>query len=179
MTVLRIAALISLLALTANAQQSSSQVGIVPASCPVTVAPPKPFIPPPPFKVEESTNSFLIGNEKLWIGVRKSGVWYWAPHPRGHENEVQPLTEKTFWASVDFKYVKEWRPKLKVTGRRLDGSAPPLLTLPTTNAFPGPAAAMLVGVYVPTPGCWEITGEYRREKLSFVVWVEPVKQARQ
>ena len=95
MTVLRIAALISLLALTASAQQSSSQEGIVPASCPVTVAPPKPFTPPPPFKVEESTNSFLIGNEKLWIVLRKSGVWYWAPHPRGHENEVQPLTEKT------------------------------------------------------------------------------------
>jgi hypothetical protein len=31
---------------------------------------------------------------------------------------------------------------------------------------------MLVGVYVPTPGCWEITGEYRGEKLSFVVWVK-------
>ena len=45
-----------------------------------------------------------------------------------------------------------------------------------TNAFPGPAAAMLVGVYIPTPGCWEITGEYKSQKLSFVVWVEPVKQ---
>jgi hypothetical protein len=35
---------------------------------------------------------------------------------------------------------------------------------------------MLVGVYVPTPGCWEITGEYRDQKLSFVVWLEPVKR---
>jgi hypothetical protein len=117
----------------------------------------------------------LLGTEKLWVGLRKSGVWYWAPHKRGHENEVQPLTEKIFWASVDFKWDKEWRPNLKVTGRRLDGPAPPLLTLPTTNAFPGPAAAMLVGVYVPTPGCWEITGEYRDQELSFVVWLEPVK----
>jgi hypothetical protein len=38
---------------------------------------------------------------------------------------------------------------------------------------------MLVGAYVPTSGCWEITGEYKGEKLSFVVWVQPVKQAKQ
>jgi len=171
MTVLRLALLISLLALTAHAQQPV----LPPASCPVTVPPAQPFIPPPPFEGGPYTRSFLLGTEKLWISLRKSGVWYWAPHKPGHENEVQPLTEKTFWASVDFKWDKEWRPKLKVTGRRLDGPAPPLLTLPTTNAFPGPAAAMLVGVYVPAPGCWEITGEYRSEKLSFVVWVEPVK----
>ena len=149
MTVLRIAVLISLLALSVNAQQTVGP----PASCPVTVAPAKPFTPPPPFPAEDSPTSFLIGNEKLWTGLQKSGVWYWAPHAPGHEKEVQPLTAKTFWASVDFKYDQEWRPRLKVTGRRLDGSAPPLLTLPTTNAFPGPTAAMLVGVYVPTPGC--------------------------
>jgi hypothetical protein len=34
--------------------------------------------------------------------------------------------------------------------------------------------AMLTGVYVPTPGCWEITGDYEGDKLSFVAWVEPV-----
>jgi len=38
---------------------------------------------------------------------------------------------------------------------------------------------MLAGVYVPTPGCWEITGEYRAEKLSFVVWVQQVKPVKQ
>jgi hypothetical protein len=173
MTVLRLLVLILLLALTASAQQPD----LPPASCPVTGPPAQTFTPPPPYDSGNYSRSFLLGTEKLWIGLRKSGVWYWAPHKPGHENDVQPLTEKTFWASVDFKWDKEWRPKLKVTGRRLDGPAPPLLTLPTTNAFPGPAAAMLVGVYVPAPGCWEITGEYRDEKLSFVVWVEPVKIA--
>ena len=34
---------------------------------------------------------------------------------------------------------------------------------------------MLTGVYVPAPGCWEITREYDGNKLSFVVWVEPSK----
>ena len=86
---------------------------------------------------------------------------------------MEPLTRKTFWASVDYDYKREEYPELKVTGRRLDGDAPPLLTTDTTNAFPGPAPGMLVGVYVPTPGCWEITGEYKDQKLSFVVWVTP------
>jgi len=48
-----------------------------------------------------------------------------------------------------------------------------ILPGPGPNAEPG---TMLAGVYVPTLGCWEITGEYRGEKLSFVVWVQPVKQ---
>ena len=176
MSVLRLVLLISLLALTASAQQNSPQQNLVPFACPVTGPPAKPFTLPPPYESDNSGRSFLIGTEKLWTVLLKTGVWHWAPHPPGHENDVQPLTVKSFWGSVDFDYKKEYPPELKVIGRRLDGSAPPLLTLTPTNAFPGPAAAMLVGVYVPTPGCWEITGEYKGEKLSFVVWVQRVKQ---
>ena len=114
----------------------------------------------------------------LWTAAAKSQVWGFVPHQPGHEQEVQPLTAKTFWGSVTFDYKKEYPPNLKVTGRRLDGPAPPLLTSRGTNAFV-PAAAMLMGVWVPTPGCWEITGEYRGEKLSFVVWVQQVKPVKQ
>jgi len=32
---------------------------------------------------------------------------------------------------------------------------------------------MLVGVDIPTIGCWEITGRYAGHTLSFVVWVAP------
>jgi hypothetical protein len=35
---------------------------------------------------------------------------------------------------------------------------------------------MLTGVYTPTPGCWEITGDYKGQKLSYVVWVFRDKQ---
>jgi hypothetical protein len=38
---------------------------------------------------------------------------------------------------------------------------------------------MLVGIYVPTPGCWEITGEYKSQKVSFVVWVYPVTHGKE
>ena len=178
MTVLRIVLLLSLLACTVNAQQVPPQKDFVPSSCPVTVAPQKPFTPPPQYELDDNSAAFWIGSEKLWTALRKTGVWYWAPHPPGPNNEIQRLTEKTFWGSVDFDWKTEYPPKLKVTGRRLDGNAPPLLTLRSTNAFPGPAAAMLSGVYVPTPGCWEITGEYKGEKLSYVVWLQPIRPQR-
>ena len=97
----------------------------------------------------------------------------------GHEQEVQPLTVKIFWMRLGYDSLAEQRPAIKVTGRRLDGPAPPLLVLPPTNAFQGPGSAMLTGVYVPTPGCSEITGNYHRNKLSFVVWVEQAKSTRQ
>ncbi len=180
MTVLRQVLLISLVALTAMAQQNSPQWPIVaPASCPVTVPPADPFKPPRPYSQEEDENFSRLGTEKLWTNLQKAGVWLWAPHGPGHEHQVQPLTRKIFWMSVDFNYREGYPPELKVTGRRLNGDAPPLLTLPTTNAgAPGPTPAMLTGVYVPTPGCWEITGDYKGQKLSFVVWLQPVKKAK-
>lgn len=170
MTVLRLVLLISLVALTARGPQKSPQHPLVaPASCPVTIAPAVPFTPPGPYPYEVGEESFWLGTEKLWIEVSKSGIWEgWIP-----PGPDAPLTAKTFWWSVDYDPHREGNADLKVTGRRLDGEAPPLLANKTTNAFAPPATAMLAGVRVPTPGCWEITGDYKGQKLSFVVWVTP------
>jgi hypothetical protein len=86
---------------------------------------------------------------------------------------------KDFWGSVDFDYHRREDYDLKVTGRRLDGDAPPLIVDKVTNALFVPHAAMLTGVYVPAIGCWEITGDYKGQKLSFVVWLYPVKHVNQ
>jgi hypothetical protein len=171
MTVFRLVVLISLVTLTAMSQQNSPQQrSVPPASC-RTVPRKEPFTPPAPYELDDG--GFWLGTEKLWTALPKSGaVWGWAPRGPGHPD----LTAKTFWGSVNFNWKTEYPPELKVTGRRLDGDAPPVIAHRATNAFPGPAAAMLVGVYVPTPGCWEITGEYKGEKLSYVVWVQPAKQ---
>jgi len=180
MTVLRLVLLISLVALTAMCQQNSPRQALVPpASCPVTTAPAHPFTPPAWY--DPTDDDFWLGSEKLWTEGSKSGVWEWEPHKPGHEHEAQPLTVKISWGSVDYYWRKEPRPNLTITGRRLDGEAPPLLLMPMTN-IAGPNARhgfMLSGVYVPTPGCWEITGDYKGQKLSFVVWVQPVKQGNQ
>jgi hypothetical protein len=119
-------------------------------------------------------NSFWLGTDKLWIALPKSGkVWGWGPRAPGQPD----LTAKIFWGSVDFDYHRKEDYSLKVTGRRLDGDAPPLVVDRVTNALFVPHAAMLTGVYVPTPGCWEITGDYKGQKLSFVVWLYPAKRA--
>ena len=185
MNVLRLVLLISLVVLTAKAQQNSVQQpgtqprSAVPASCPVTTPPEPPFIPP--IYDELSENEFPVGTEKLWTYLSKSGIWEWEPHKPGHEHQVQPLTVKITWLSVDYDWRTELRPNLTVTGKRLDGPASPLLLLPPTNIAGRNAryGFMLSGVYVPTPGCWEITGDYKGQKLSFVVWVQPVKQGNQ
>jgi len=88
----------------------------------------------PPGSDQLDKKSFVLGNEKLWT-VYRDEVWEWEPHAAGHEQEVQPLTVKIFLWSKDFDYRKEYPPELKVTGRRLDGYAPALLTLRPTNAL--------------------------------------------
>src|SRR5262245_44814447 len=88
-------ALISLAPPIAMSQQSSPQQTsderqfAPPASCPVTVPPANQFIPPAPYE-PGGDNAFLIGTEKLWTVLRKSGTWGWRPHKPGHEQEVQP-----------------------------------------------------------------------------------------
>jgi hypothetical protein len=62
-------------------------------------------------------------------------------------------------------------PKLKVTGRRLDSPAPPLVADKANAVGKAPKAYMMMSIYLPTPGCWEITGHYEGDQLAFVVWV--------
>ena len=168
-----------LAALTAGAQQTSSQptsrqTETVPVSCSLTPRPATEFVPPADYRAEKlPENAFFIGSEKLWTVIREPMVWQWRPHGPGHELD---LTEKIFWYRVGYSAYKEPIPKLRVTGRRLDGHAPALVTPqgPATNVImDSERGAMLTGVYVPAPGCWEITGDYEGDKLSFVVWVEP------
>ena len=175
MTVLKLAVFVWVVALTAMGQQDSPQQrSVAPASCPVTRPPAVPFTPPGENQMGVDDNNFWWGTEKLWIALPKSGtVWGWLPRAPGKPD----LTAKIFWGSVDFDYHRKEDYDLKVTGRRLDGEAPPLLVEKVTNALFVPNAAMLTGVYVPTPGCWEITGDYKGQKLSFVVWLYPVRQA--
>jgi hypothetical protein len=79
--------------------------------------------------------------------------------------------EKLFWWRQGYDPHAEPRPKLKVTGTRMDSPAPSLEVSQPTNAMSSERAAMLVGVGFPTVGCWEITGRYEDDALTFVIWV--------
>ena len=148
-----------------------------PASCRNT-RPAHPFIPPSPYKSPSAADWYLIGNENLWTEVTQNMVWGWRPHGPGHE---QDLTAKIFWGRTSYNWRTEPIPKLRVTGKRLDGAAPPLVTPqgPATNVIGDDTGRgfMLTGVWLPTSGCWEITGNYEGDKLTFVVWVEPAQEA--
>jgi hypothetical protein len=179
---------IALVGLTASRPQNSSPQAspqaspVPPASCHMT-RPARPFIPPADYRLffppEVLKHEFLIGTNELWTSIGEPMIWEWRPHSPGHE---QDLTAKIFWFRVGYSWSLEPRPKLKVTGRRIDGPAPPL-ALPQGSAtnviMDEHHGAMLTGVYIPVPGCWEITGDYEGDKLSFVVWVVPQKSRNQ
>jgi hypothetical protein len=70
----------------------------------------------------------------------------------------------------------DWRSdgasKLKVTGRYLNSLAPPLVAEVAAPARTKDGDSyVLVGINFPTLGCWEITGRYDDDELTFIVWV--------
>jgi hypothetical protein len=59
---------------------------------------------------------------------------------------------------------------LEITGRRLDGPAPPLEAhVPCCY----PTRFQATGVIFPGAGCWEVTGRAADSELSFVIEVAP------
>lgn len=60
--------------------------------------------------------------------------------------------------------------ELVITGRRLDGEAPPL---EAKAACCYPTRFQASALYFPTAGCWEVTARAAESVLSFIVWIEP------
>jgi len=139
------------------------------SSCPVTPAS-ELFTPPSPYpRRAPYSGNFWHGTSGLWTMLRVDGRWEKLPrNPDG-------LRQKVFWWHPGFDGAKEPVPELTVTGRRLD--SPGSFNHPSraTNAhhpdFGG--WTILTGIDIPTPGCWELTGQYRDQELTFVVWVGP------
>lgn len=134
-----------------------------PEACPVTLPPDSPFTPPPPYPATAPyAGNFWYGTEDLWTMLPDDGNWQQLAHG-----------EKLFWWQEGYVGSEAPQPELAVSARRLDGQAPTAHSgPPATNAYHSDFDwAMLVGMRVPTSGCWEITGRYQGHELSFVVWV--------
>ncbi len=98
--------------------------------------------------------------------LQSDGTWAQLPH---HE---AGYTQKLVWWRQGYDWRTEPEPDLTVTGRRLDVAAPTLVVSDATNGYhPDVGSFMLVGIDLPTLGCWEITGQVEDQALSFVVWV--------
>ena len=142
---------------------------IPPKDCPVTIPGKVPFKAPEPYSPDAPWESmFWYGTEGLWTALHKDGVWAGLPdNPTGY-------TQKIVWWSDLYSLKDEPDPALVVLGRRLDSDAPPLKFDGATNASASDIGdAMMTGVDFPTLGCWEITGQYKKSGLTFVVWVAP------
>lgn len=151
---------------TAEAETASK---IPPADCPVTTLAKPTFQAPEPYSPSAPWEGiFWFGSEHLWTALPNDGVWAELPlNPDGY-------TQKIFWWSDLYSLPDELEPALVVSGRRLDAEASPLKTYGATNAFAGDIGeAMLTGVDFPTLGCWEVTGQYKKTGLTFVVWIAP------
>jgi hypothetical protein len=58
---------------------------------------------------------------------------------------------------------------LTIKGRRLDGPAPSFIE--TNEPFGYNRGGIIGGINIPAYGCWEITGQYDDQELTFTVWV--------
>jgi hypothetical protein len=127
--------------------------------CPVT--PPRRFRPPPGVAADALFGAGSShGNGKLWVGgLGDDGVI------EGGPDYVEPD------GSVGMK-LGWWRAvtgRLRISGRRLDGPAPPLhADVPGGYGDRGFQAS---GVSFPTEGCWEVTGTAGTATLTFVSFV--------
>jgi hypothetical protein len=165
-TLLRVLSLLGLLVLSERSlsQQSEAGTSDVPETCPTTKASDRPFVPRWPYAREPYPGGHWFGSDRLWIFPPPDGkwvVWRLTPGPK--------LRQTMGWWRQGYDRRSEPRPILTVTGRRLDSAAPPL-TAQVSNARS--KSVMMVGLNLPTPGCWEITGHYEDDELTFVVWVE-------
>jgi hypothetical protein len=154
---------------TSSAQSAWTQTSDdVPDGCPVTTqSQATPFVPPKPYSQEAGDGSFWFGTDKLWTVLPIDGVW----RGLGHYAPNDPtFRQKFFLWRQGYDWHTEPRPNLKVTGRQLDAYANPLLVDRPTNVSSEPGG-MLVGVNFPTTGCWEITGRYGDDALTFVIRV--------
>jgi hypothetical protein len=152
--------------------QNHPRIPVVPDSCPVTKPADQQFVPPAPYPAKSSLDLFWFGTDRLWTALPVSGTWRGLPHytPTAQTYYRNKLA---FWRQ-GYDPHSEPQPKLTVTGRRLDGPAGPLQTDGKGHGgWTNDDQFIMTGINFPSLGCWEITGRYESDELTFIVWVAP------
>ena len=138
----------------------------IPDSCPVTRSTPQTrFRPPPPHEPFESGKPlFWFGSDALYVKLAADGRWQGITSSYGTRN-------KSFWYRKDAEWLEEFPYQFKVTAKRMDSDGPMLAFPNVNNAVRGKEVAMLLMPELP-PGCWQVTGNYKSDSLSWVTWVD-------
>ena len=125
-------------------------------NCPVTLGTDR-FLGPP---FPESENWY--GSEGLAVMVPGNRAW-------GTTGANALIAVKLFWWSAGFKPGME--SNLNVSIRNLGGKLIDAVVSDPTNAHAESLGgwSMLTGIDFPSAGCWEITGAYLGQTLTFVI----------
>jgi hypothetical protein len=164
---LSVASIVSAVLMASNPPASYAASLQPPLSCSVTIPSFPLFVAPAPYPQNAPSRNFWFGSEKLWTMLVEDGTWHALPrNPNG-------FRQKIFWWSPGFDGRVEPRPQLSVIGRRLDGPEAFVNPTPATNAHHADFGGwtILTGIDVPTAGCWELTGTYHNQSVTFVVWI--------
>src|ERR1700739_1222205 len=114
-----------------DTQGGKAEVSGVPDSCPVA-RPLIQFVPPWPYPKSAGETTFWFGSDHLWTNLPVNGTW----KGLGHYTPSDPtFRQKLFLWRQGYDVHTEPHPKLAVTGRRLDSTAPPLLSDPASNGW--------------------------------------------
>jgi hypothetical protein len=143
---------------------ASEHESAIPNDCPVTLPSEPRFIPPAPHAdTPADSGMFPIGTEALFTYINSDGRWRGITLSTGTRN-------KSFWYRKDSDWRDEYPYQLVITLQRLDADGPQVKSPRMTNAIMGEEYALLTMIELPTRGCWQITGNYKGDYLSFVVW---------
>jgi hypothetical protein len=138
----------------------------IPESCPVTRSTPENrFTPPPPHEAAKSSDPmFWYGSDALYVFLSSDGRWRGITSSTGTRN-------KSFWYRKNPEWREEFPYQFRVTAKRMDADGP-MITFPrVNNALMGKEVAMLLMLELPR-GCWQVTGNYKSDHLSWVTWVD-------
>ena len=134
------------------------------AVCPLTQPPSPAFVPPDPWPAKPPPGGgqaglFWVGQAGLWTALPAD--WRWPQLAHG---------DKFWWWSQWFDVKQDETPDLHLVATRLDGPAATVELTEATNAYhPSFEWAMLAGVELPSPGCWQIVANYKGEQLTVVI----------
>lgn len=140
------------------------------ADCPITRPDPAFKAPSPwPKEAPASYGAAWFGTADLWTMIDLDGeVWMSLP-PDG-----SGFGQKSWWWSANFPN-DEFEPALVVLAEKVGGHESSISKGLGTNGSADFGRAMLQGIFIPSEGCWRLTGTYRGTSLSYVVWVGPLE----
>jgi hypothetical protein len=161
--------LLPLLCLLSLSSVSLGQEAPVPETCSVTKPANQPFVPPSPYPAKPSRGQFWFGTDRLWTALPKSGAWIGLPHYTASDPTFRQ--KLVFWRQ-GYDVHAETPAKLTIGGNRIDSPAQPLQTDgPGIPSWTANDQFLMTGINFPTIGCWEITGRYENDEVTFIVWV--------